>query len=191
MKSSFRIWSIVALVLLGKWLEARAKRRTTSAIAALRALRNPLAHLRQARGETDVPVHELLVGDVVTVRAGEAFPADGQIVEGQTHADESLITGESLPVAKPTGAAVVAGSVNGEGVVAVKVRAVGRDSLLERIIRQVEDAQAAKAPVQALVDRVAAVFVPVVVVLALLTGAAWALWGLDLEASAMRAVWQA
>lgn len=179
---------VIALVLLGKWLEVRAKRRTTAAISALRALRHPLAHLRQGEHETDVSLQELLVGDLVVVRAGEGFAADGVIEQGRTQVNEAMITGESLPVDKGVGDRVVAGSVNGDGVVWVRVSAVGSDSLLERIIRQVEDAQAAKAPVQALVDRVAAVFVPVVVVLAVLTFVCVWLWGLGAETAMLRAV---
>ena len=168
---------VVTLVLLGKWLEARAKRQTTAAIRALHALRPDVAHLLAWDGEKDVPVAELLVGDRVAVRPGERFPVDGVLLEGQSQADESMLTGEPLPVPKEAGDRVTGGSINGEGHVTMTVRAVGGETVLARIIRLVEDAQAAKAPIQRLVDQVAAVFVPVVLVLALATLAGWMLWG--------------
>ena len=168
---------VITLVLLGKWLEARAKRQTTSAIRALHALRPDKAHLLPdgiRRTElTDVAVDELLPGDLIRVLPGERYPADGELVEGETHADESMLTGEALPVAKLVGDAVTGGSLNGEGSVHIKVRAVGAQSTLAKIIALVQDAQAGKAPVQRLVDQVAAVFVPVVLVIAAVTLAAW------------------
>jgi len=164
---------VVTLVLLGKWLEAGAKRQTTAAIRALHALRPQRACLLGPEGETEVPVDELLVGDRLVVKPGERFAADGVLTEGQTQVDESLLTGESLPVAKQVGSPVRAGSINGEGRVLVQVRAVGADTTLSHIIRLVQDAQAAKAPIQRLVDQVSAVFVPVVLVLALLTLLGW------------------
>ncbi|MEX1165691.1 MAG: heavy metal translocating P-type ATPase [Hydrogenophaga sp.] len=168
---------VITLVLLGKWLEARAKRQTTSAIRALHALRPDKAHLLPdgiRRTElTDVAVDELLAGDLIRVLPGERFPADGELVEGETHADESMLTGEALPVAKRVGDAVTGGSLNGEGSVQVRVRAVGAQSTLAKIIAMVQDAQAGKAPVQRMVDQVAAVFVPVVLVIALDTLAFW------------------
>ncbi|MCI4441439.1 heavy metal translocating P-type ATPase [Tibeticola sp.] len=179
---------VIALVLLGKWLEARAKRRATSAIRALHALRPEQAHWLGPDGEVDVPVAELLPGDRVVVRPGERFPADGRVVEGHTQADESFLTGESLPVPKGPGDAVTGGAINGEGRVMVEGTAVGAESVLSRIIRLVEDAQAAKPPIQRLVDRVAAVFVPVVLGLAVLTLAGWLAAGVGFEAAAIHAV---
>ncbi|MEY4758255.1 MAG: hypothetical protein RJA34_3153 [Pseudomonadota bacterium] len=167
---------VVTLVLLGKWLETRAKRQTTEAIRALHALRPERAHLLGREGEQDVAVAELLTGDHLVVRPGERFPADGHVLQGQTQVDESMLTGEPLPVTKEPGAKLTGGSINGEGRVVMQVDAVGADSMLSRIIRLVEDAQAAKAPIQRLVDQVAAVFVPVVMVLAVITFAGW-LWG--------------
>jgi Cu+-exporting ATPase len=175
---------VITLVLLGKWLESRAKRQTTSAIRALHALRPDKAHLLPdgvRRTElADVAADELLAGDLIRVLAGERFPADGELVEGETHVNESMLTGEALPVAKEAGDSVTGGSLNGEGSVHVRVRAVGAQSTLARIITLVQDAQAGKAPVQRMVDQVAAVFVPVVLVIALATllfwlwsGAAW------------------
>jgi P-type Cu+ transporter len=170
---------VITLVLLGKWLEARAKRQTTSAIRALHALRPDKAHLLPdgvRRTEmTDIAVDELLAGDLIRVLPGERYPADGELIEGETHADESMLTGEALPVAKTPGDAVTGGSLNGEGSVHIRVRAVGAQSTLAQIIALVQDAQAGKAPVQRLVDKVAAVFVPVVLLIALVTLGVW-LW---------------
>ena len=174
---------VVTLVLLGKWLEARAKRQTTSAIRALHALRPDVAHLIGIDGEVDVPVAEVLVGDRVVVKPGERFAVDGVVMEGQTQVDESMLTGESLPVAKEAGALLTGGSINGDGRVVMQVRAVGVDTVLSHIIRLVEDAQAAKAPIQRLVDQVSAVFVPAVLVIALITLLAWYFTGHSFEVS--------
>ena len=168
---------VVTLVLLGKWLETGAKRQTTSAIRALYALRPEQAHLVGVDGEVDVPVDEVLVGDLLVVKPGERFAADGVLHEGQTQVDESMLTGESLPVAKQVGSRVSAGAINGDGRVHMRVQAVGADTTLAHIIRLVQDAQAAKAPIQRLVDQVSAVFVPVVLLLALCTLLAWWLTG--------------
>jgi len=184
---------VITLVLLGKWLEARAKRQTTEAIRALHALRPELAHLlpdgllREAL--TDVPVAELLPGDAVLVRPGERMPADGEVLQGQSQVNESMLTGEPMPVPKQPGDTVTGGSLNGDGALHVKVQAVGAQSVLNRIIALVQDAQAAKAPVQRLVDRVAAVFVPTVLGLALLTFLGWYAWqGVVLEEALLHAV---
>ena len=180
---------VVTLVLLGKWLEARAKRQTTAAIRALHALRPDVAHLLSRRGEeVDVPVAEVLVGDRLVVRPGERIPVDGTVREGHTQVDESMLTGEPLPVARDVDGRVTGGSINGEGRIVVEVTAVGAETVLARIIRLVEDAQAAKAPLQRLVDRVAAVFVPVVLVVALVTLAGWLAMGAGLEAALIHAV---
>jgi Cu+-exporting ATPase len=180
---------VITLVLLGKWLEARAKRQATSAIRALQQLRPELAHLVGARGkESDVPLAEVMVGDRLAVRPGERVPADAQVIEGQSEVDESMLTGESLPVAKGPGDVLTGGAVNGDGRMVVEVRAVGAESVLARIIRLVEDAQAAKAPIQRLVDKVAAVFVPVVLVIALATLAGWLVAGAGIETALVHAV---
>lgn len=181
---------VITLILLGKWLEARAKRQVTSAIRALQALRPEIAHVIDARSgrESDVPVAELLAGDRLSVRAGERVPADGTVLEGRSSVDESMLTGEPLPVAKEPGQGLTGGSVNGEGRLVMEVRAVGAESVLSRIIRLVEDAQAAKAPIQRLVDKVAAVFVPVVLAIALLTLLGWLALGADMEAALIHAV---
>ncbi|MBA3594116.1 MAG: copper-translocating P-type ATPase [Polaromonas sp.] len=180
---------VVTLVLLGKWLEARAKRQTTAAIRALHALRPEVAHVLQGTGEeTDLPVAEVLLGDRVVVRPGERIPMDGLLQEGQTQVDESMLTGEPLPVTKQPGDRLTGGSINGDGRVVLKVSAVGSESVLAHIIRLVEDAQAAKAPIQRLVDQVSAVFVPVVLVIALATVLGWLFVGAGVETALIHAV---
>lgn len=180
---------VVTLVLLGKWLEARAKRRTTTAIRALHALRPDVAHLIDKTGnEKDVPVAELLNGDRFVVRPGERIPADGVVEEGASEVDESMLTGEPLPVAKAPTSKVTGGSINGSGRLLLRVTATGGESVLAHIIRLVEDAQTAKAPIQRLVDQVAAVFVPVVLALALLTLGGWWLARGSFETAVIHAV---
>jgi Cu+-exporting ATPase len=179
---------VIALVLLGKYLESRAKRQTASAIRALEALR-PERALRIIDGrEEDVAISQLRLDDVVVVKPGERFPVDGDVLEGASHADEALISGESLPVPKRPGDTVTGGAINGEGRLLVKTRALGAETVLARIIRLVEDAQAAKAPIQKLVDRVSQVFVPSVLGLALLTLLGWWLAGVGLETALINAV---
>ncbi len=179
---------VITLVLLGKWLEARAKRQTTEAIRALNALRPETARVRRPDGDVDLPIAQVRVGDLVVVRPGERVPVDGLVTEGASEVDESLITGESLPVAKHPGDAVTGGAVNGEGLLLVTTRAVGAESTLARIVRLVESAQAKKAPIQCLVDRVSAVFVPVVLVAALLTLLGWGLLAGQWETAILNAV---
>ncbi|MBW8808494.1 MAG: copper-translocating P-type ATPase [Lysobacter sp.] len=179
---------IITLILFGKWLEARAKRQTTAAIRALQALRPSSARVLRDGVEHELPLAQLRVGDLVVVRPGERLPADGRIVEGLTHVDESLLTGESLPVARERGDRVTGGAINGEGRIVVETVAVGAESALARIIRLVEDAQAKKAPIQHLVDRVSAVFVPVVIAIALLTLIGWGLYAGDWSQAVLNAV---
>ncbi|MET1113335.1 MAG: heavy metal translocating P-type ATPase [Comamonas sp.] len=179
---------VITLVRLGKWLEGRAKRQTTEAIRALHALRPDTAHLLGEGGEVDVPVAEVMVGDRIAVRPGERIPVDGVLLEGYTQVDESMLTGEPLPVSRETGDALTGGSINGEGRIVLEVRAVGSETVLARIIRLVEDAQAGKAPIQRLVDQVAAVFVPVVLAIALVTLAGWLLAGAPAEQALLHAV---
>lgn len=184
---------VITLVLLGKWLEARAKRQTTEAIRALQALRPEVAHLLPdgvKREElVDVPVAELLPGDLVLVKPGERVPADGEVAQGQTQVDESMLTGEPMPVPKQAGDRMTGGSLNGDGAVHMRVSAVGAQSVLNHIIALVQDAQAGKAPVQRLVDQVAAVFVPVVLAIAAVTFVGWYGWqGELLETSLVHAV---
>ena len=186
---------VITLILFGKWLEARAKKQTTAAIRALQALRPATARVRRGSGDhtdgntdADVPIETVQVGDVVVVRPGERIAVDGTVLEGASQVDESLITGESLPVAKQPGAKVTGASINGAGLLLVRTDAVGAETTLARIIRLVEDAQAAKAPIQKLVDKVSAVFVPVVLLIALATLAGWLLAGSGAETAIIRAV---
>ncbi|WP_455230183.1 heavy metal translocating P-type ATPase [Geopseudomonas aromaticivorans] len=179
---------VVALVLLGKYLESRAKRQTSAAIRALEALR-PDSAVRWIDGHEEVvAIGALRPGDVLVVKPGERFPADGEVLDGESQADEALITGESLPVAKQPGDRVTGGSINGEGRLLVRATALGAESVLARIIRLVEDAQAAKAPIQKLVDKVSQVFVPSVLLIALVTLAGWLLAGAPLEIALINAV---
>jgi Cu+-exporting ATPase len=187
---------VVTLVMLGKWLEVRAKRQTTSAIRALHALRPDVAHLIGPDAEVDVPVGELLVGDRLVIKPGERIPVDGVLIEGRTQVDESMLTGEPLPVDKyPSAdlgtaaqAALTGGSINGDGRVVMLVRAIGSETVLARIIRLVEDAQAAKAPIQRLVDQVSAVFVPAVLMISLITLLGWWLSGHSFEQALLNTV---
>ena len=179
---------VITLVLLGKWLEGRAKRQTTDAIRALNALRPATARVRRDGSDMEVALEQVVLGDLVLVRPGERVAVDGEIVEGRTHVDESLITGESLPLAKGVGDKVTGGSINAEGALTVKTIAVGAETTLSRIVRMVESAQAGKAPIQRIVDRVSAVFVPVVLGIALLTLVAWVGFTGDWEQAIINAV---
>ena len=179
---------VIALVLLGKYLESRAKRQTASAIRALEALR-PERALRVVDGqEQDVAISDLRLNDLVLVKPGERFPVDGEVVDGQSHADEALISGESLPVPKQPGDNVTGGAINGEGRLVIKTLALGTETVLARIIRLVEDAQAGKAPIQKLVDKVSQIFVPVVLLIALATLLGWWFYGAPIETALINAV---
>ncbi len=164
---------IITLILLGRWMEARQRDRTRAAMQSLVGLRPDTAHRLTETGEEDVPAGSLRVGDRVRVRPGERLPVDGVVREGAGAVDESMITGEPIPVDKESGDEVVGGTLNGSGGLVVEATRVGEDSTLARIVNLVRDAQGAKAPIQRLADRVAAVFVPVVFVLAALTLVAW------------------
>jgi Cu+-exporting ATPase len=180
---------IITLVLLGKFLESRAKRGTTAAIRQLMDLRPQTARIRRGDGsEVEVPVTEVRTGDLVIIRPGERVPVDGEVVSGHSELDESLLTGESLPVEKSPGSKVTGGAINGTGLLEVKATAVGADSTLSKIIRLVENAQAGKAPVQRLVDQISAVFVPVVVVIAALTFGITLMLGNGFESAFVAAV---
>ncbi|WP_114097339.1 heavy metal translocating P-type ATPase [Thalassospira profundimaris] len=181
--------AIITLILAGKIMEERAKRGASAAIRELMALRPRRARkLVEGEGEQDVAIESLTVGDIVRVLPGERLPVDGTVVAGESELDESLITGETRPVARVAGDGVVGGAVNGTGRLDIEVRAVGDDTTLSRIIRLVEKAQTGKAPVQKLVDRVSSVFVPIVVVIALATLIVWLLMGYGAEASIVAAV---
>ena len=179
---------VIALVLLGKYLESRAKRQTASAIRALEALRPERAIQVLDGREQEVAISALRLNDLVMVKPGERFPVDGEVIEGQSHADEALISGESLPVPKQPGDKVTGGAINGEGRLLVRTQALGAETVLARIIRLVEDAQAAKAPIQKLVDKVSQVFVPTVLLIALVTLIGWWLYGAPLEVALINAV---
>lgn len=179
---------VITLVLLGKWLEARAKRQTASAIRALQVLRPESARVRRDGNDVDVPIAEVRHGDLVVIRPGERIAVDGAIVDGMSHIDESLITGESLPVAKQAGDNVTGGSINSDGLLLVQTNAVGAETTLSRIIRLVENAQSEKAPIQHLVDKVSAIFVPIVLGIALITLIGWWFATGNLELAIINAV---
>jgi len=179
---------VIALVLLGKYLESRAKRQTSAAIRALEALRPDRATRVIDGREEDVAIAALRLDDLVLVKPGERFPVDGEVIEGESQADEALISGESLPVNKAPGDRITGGAINGEGRLLVRTTALGGETVLARIIRLVEDAQAAKAPIQKLVDKVSQVFVPAVLVIAVFTLIGWLLAGAPAEVALINAV---
>jgi Cu+-exporting ATPase len=166
------VW-IIGLILLGNLLEARAKGRTTGAIRRLIGLRPATARVRRAGGEEDIPLEALRRGDEVVVRPGEKIPADGTIVDGASNVDESMLTGEPIPVPKHPGDQVIGATLNRNGAFRFRVDRVGRDTVLSRIIRLVQQAQGTKAPIQRLADRISAVFVPVVISIAIVTFVVW------------------
>ena len=168
---------VITLVVLGRWLEARARGRTSEAISRLVSLAPRTARIVREGRELDVPTTEVGVGDLVRIRPGERIPVDGVVLEGASTIDESLLTGESLPVEKTAESRVVAGSVNQTGALLFRATHVGSETTLARIVRLVEDAQASRAPIQRLADRVAAVFVPIVLVIAGATCLAWLAFG--------------
>ncbi|MND94183.1 Copper-transporting P-type ATPase [compost metagenome] len=168
---------IVTLILLGRLLEARAKGRTSEAIKRLAGLQAKTARVRRDGQTVDLPISSVVAGDIVEVRPGERLPVDGEVVEGASYVDESMITGEPIPVSKSPGSAVVGGTVNQKGAIAYRATAVGGDTVLSQIIRMVEEAQGSKLPIQALVDKVTMWFVPAVFLVAALTFAAWLFFG--------------
>jgi len=180
--------AVITLVLLGRWLETRAKRGTTAAVRSLMRLRPETARVVRDSAEVEVPAALVAPGDVVVVRPGERLPVDGVVVDGAGSVDESLLTGESRPVEKAVGDAVTGGAVNGTGLLRVRTTAVGAETVLSRIIGLVQGAQASKAPVQRLVDRIAAVFVPVIIVIAATTVAGWLLAGADIAQAVIAGV---
>jgi Cu+-exporting ATPase len=191
---------IICMVLLGKWLEARAKQQTSEAIRALQKLWPEHAKVLSADVELggnagigadqyrDLPLDQVLPGDRILILPGERIPVDGDILFGASHVDESLLTGESEPVKKAAGSKVIGGALNGEGVLVVMAQAVGVESVLSQIIHLVEEAQTQKAPIQKLVDQVSAIFVPTVIILALITGIGNWLYLESISISILRAV---
>ncbi|KKL25209.1 hypothetical protein LCGC14_2407600, partial [marine sediment metagenome] len=170
---------IVVLILLGRWLEARAKGKTGAAIQALLGLQVKTAKVLRDGQATEVDIKELRIGDLILVRPGERLPVDGEVTEGSSNVDESMITGEPLAVPKAAGEPVTGGTVNGTGSLTITATRVGADTTLAQIIRMVEEAQGAKLPIQGLVDRVTMWFVPAVLILALATVVVWLLVGPD------------
>jgi Cu+-exporting ATPase len=179
---------ILVLVRLGKALEKRAKRQALSALDALKALRPARARVRRNGLESEIDVADLRIGDITILRPGDRLPADGKVLEGRSAVDQSLLTGESLPVDVEPGDRVIGGSLNGNGVIAVEVTAVGAQSMLERIQQMIAEAQGAKAPIQKLVDRVSARFVPAVLAIGLATVGAWLAMGASMETAVLNAV---
>ncbi|WP_133485730.1 heavy metal translocating P-type ATPase [Aliiroseovarius marinus] len=170
---------IVTLILVGRWMEARAKGRTGEAIRALVELAPDEATVEVEGRQITRPVAQVITGEVIVIRPGERVPLDAEVTEGESLVDESMITGEPVPVAKTPGSPVTGGTVNGTGALKARVTAVGPDTMLSQIVRMVEDAQGARLPIQALVDKITAVFVPIVLAIAVLTVAVWLLIGPD------------
>jgi Cu+-exporting ATPase len=169
--------TIVALMLLGRYLEARSKDRAGEAIRALMDLRPPTAACVTAAGERDIPISDVAVGQILRLRPGSTVPTDGEVVSGASHVDESMLTGEPMPVSKTVGDRVIGGSMNGNGMIDMRATRVGRDTVLARIVRLVEEAQQGRAPIARLADRVAGYFVPVVIFIAFVAGGGWLLAG--------------
>lgn len=168
---------IIAFVLLGKLMEEKAKGKTSSAIRKLMGLQPKTARLVKDGNEEDIAIAQLKAGDLISVRPGEKIPVDGQVTEGSSFVDESMITGEPIPVSKKTGDRVLAGTINQKGAFYLRVEKTGKETVLAQIIRMVQEAQGTKAPVQRIVDKVTGIFVPVVVGIAVLTFAVWMIFG--------------
>ncbi|CAA0088857.1 Copper-exporting P-type ATPase [Zhongshania aliphaticivorans] len=179
---------VITLVLLGKWLEERAKHQTAAAIHALQALRPNSARIRIQNNDRVVDISDIKIADIVVVKPGEKIPVDGIVVDGEGYIDESMITGENMPVLKHIGDKVVGGVINIDALLLIKTSAVGIETTLAKIIRLVENAQAAKAPIQRLVDKVSMVFVPLVVTIAIATSMSWFLYNGDLQGAIINAV---
>lgn len=180
--------TVITLVLFGKWLEVRARKATASAIRALANLRPDIARVRRQDAEMQIPLNQLKVGDRMLIRPGERIPGDGIVLTGQSSTDESMLTGESMPVDKQPGDRLTAGTLNHQGALEAEVTACGNQTVLARIIEQVEHAQTIKPPVQRLADRISAIFVPVVLALALLTLTGWLLAGAGWQHAILNAV---
>ncbi|MEJ0063818.1 MAG: heavy metal translocating P-type ATPase [Alphaproteobacteria bacterium] len=169
---------VIAFITLGKYLEARARLKTGYAIRQLLDLQAKTARVLRQGVETEIPVEQVLVGDVIVVKPGAKLPVDGIVLEGSSHIDESMITGEPDPAAKKPGDTVTGGTINGTGSFTFRATKVGADTMLAAIVRMVENAQNSKAPIQALADKIAGIFVPIVLVLALLSFAGWLIFGI-------------
>ncbi|MBO9310553.1 MAG: heavy metal translocating P-type ATPase, partial [Chloroflexi bacterium] len=180
--------AIITLVVLGKLLEVRAKGQAGQAIRALIGLRAKTARVERHGVQADIPIEEVRVGDVLVVREGERIPTDGIVIDGVTSVDQSMLTGESMPVLRAVGDEVIGGTLNGQGMIKIRATRVGRETALAQIIKLVEQAQGSRTPIQRLVDRVSAVFVPIVIAVAALTFVAWLLSGAGLAAATLRMV---
>ncbi|MFN8457182.1 MAG: heavy metal translocating P-type ATPase [Anaerolineae bacterium] len=180
--------AIITLIKVGKLLEVRAKGKTSAALKSLLKLQAKTARIERNGVEIDIPVEQLVMGDLVIVRPGEKIPTDGVVVSGQSAVDESMLTGESLPVDKKVGDSVIGATLNKQGLLKMEATKVGRDTALAQIIRLVEDAQGSKAPIQALADKVSAIFVPAVIVIALLVFVVWWASGAGFTAALVRLV---
>lgn len=179
---------IITLILLGRMLEAKAKGRTSQAIKRLVGLQARTARVFRDGNESEVPLEQLAIGDIIIVRPGERIAADGVIIQGYSSIDESMITGESMPADKNTGDQVIGGTINKTGAFRFRASKIGRDTVLAQIIRLVEEAQGSKAPIQRLADRIASVFVPIVMAAAALTFIAWLIWGPSFNLALINAV---
>lgn len=171
--------SIITLVLIGRWLEVRTRGKTSQAIQRLASLRSSVARVKRETAIFEIPVGEVLPGDQVVLRPGERVPVDGEVISGETYVDQSMLTGEPLPIRRGPGDPLVGGTINVNGSVLYRATSLGAESVLARIIEMVRNAQGSKLPIQSLVDRVTAVFVPVVLLLATLTFSAWVFFGPD------------
>ncbi len=180
--------AIITLIVLGKLLEVRAKGRTSEAIKKLMGLRAKTARVVRAGVEKDIPIEEVVVGDTLLVRPGEKIPVDGRVIDGRSAVDESMLTGESLPVDKQVGDEVIGATLNKQGLLRVEATKVGKETALAQIIKLVEQAQGSRAPIQRLVDQVAAYFVPMVIIIALLTFAIWMLAGAGFTTALIRMI---
>ena len=172
---------ILALINIGKYLEARSKGKTSQAIEKLMDMAPKTAFVERDGMVLEIPAEEILPGDVLQVKPGSSVPADGVILEGSTSVDQAAITGESIPVQKNPGDSVIAATMNKAGFFRMKATKVGKDTTFAQIIRLVEDASASKAPIAKMADKIAGVFVPVVMAIALITGIAWVIAGAEFE----------
>ncbi len=179
---------IITLILLGRYFEARAKGRTGAAIEALVKLRPTMASVLKDEEEIPTPVERLVPGDILRIRPGERVPVDGVVVDGSSYLDESMLTGEPVPVLKALGDQVIGGTMNTDGSICMEVRAIGANTVLSRIVQMVEQAQIAKLPIQGLVDRITGVFVPVVILIALITATIWMIMGPGVSYAVVAAV---
>ena len=180
--------TVITLILLGKFLETGAKQKTSDAIKKLMKLQPQTAHILRGGAETDVPVSEVVCGDILVVRPGESIPLDGVVKDGNSSVDESMLTGESMPVSKSSGDSVFGATINTTGSFVMEVTKVGDDTALSKIVRMVREAQGSKAPIQKTADKVASIFVPSVLLIALATFVLWTVFGGDWQRALINSV---